>query len=255
MLHVLRGVLNTFDADRDIGFVPGMLRGIARVVPALVGDRYRGRLFWLAVAFLRSGHLLFYAEAVRLLQVAIEVMDERGAFEIYGITDIVNEERIPLKFVCAPFDQLGDAALCSTLASGLSTIILKNVGPPGESCNAEGVLLDLLRIALQSCGIAPELEVAFAAEALPSFLALWVFPGSHAEVRSIMEDAGFRWTEVFRSSEEIPGIGGVQRNHRSTETGMKLEPGFSIKSTAMQTTGSPSVEDVLRWLRSIKADT
>ena len=69
MLHALKGALCTM--DQDLGTVLGMLRGIAGVVPTLVNDRYRGCLFWLAVALLCSVYSLLYAEAARLLQTTI----------------------------------------------------------------------------------------------------------------------------------------------------------------------------------------
>lgn len=130
-----------------------MLRCIRNVVPALPRhSRYLCQLFWLAVALLQSSHIGLYIEAIHLLRVTLEVMDDQGAFKEKGVSATLLDGRSPLEEIACQLDQLLGLSFDASFSFSLASIIFKGLRHSGLRDSAEAALRSLLSITVRSCG-------------------------------------------------------------------------------------------------------
>ena len=170
---VALGVLATSDVDDDLLYqmlvafktalsqanetdttsVVSMLRCITNVVPATNGNsRYLSQLFWLAVALLQSSHMSLYVEAIRLLRVTVENMEDHGLFAERGVKVTLLEGRVPLEEIACQLDHLLGLSFESSFSFALAATIFKGVRHSALREAAEGALRSLLNITVRACG-------------------------------------------------------------------------------------------------------
>ncbi len=139
-------------SETDTTSVVSMLRCITNVVPATNGNsRYLAQLFWLAVALLQSSHMALYVEAIRLLRVTVENMEEHGHFKERGVTATLLDGRVPLEDIACQLDHLLGLSFDSSFSFSLAATIFKGVRHSALRDAAEGALRSLLSITVRSC--------------------------------------------------------------------------------------------------------
>ncbi|KAI0737738.1 hypothetical protein C8Q80DRAFT_1276173 [Daedaleopsis nitida] len=139
-------------SETDTTSVVSMLRCITNVVPATNGNsRYLAQLFWLAVALLQSSHMALYVEAIRLLRVTVENMEEHGHFKEHGVTATLLDGRAALEDIAIQLDHLLGLSFDSSFSFSLAATIFKGVRHSALRDAAEGALRTLLSITVRAC--------------------------------------------------------------------------------------------------------
>ncbi|CCM02314.1 uncharacterized protein FIBRA_04405 [Fibroporia radiculosa] len=182
-------------SENDTTSVVSMLRCIRNVIPALPrSSRYVCQLFWLAVALLQSSHMGLYVEAIHLLRVTLEVMDNQRAFQQNGVAATLLEGRSPFEDVACQLDQLLGISFEASFSFSLASIIFKGLRHASLQEPAEAALRSLLSITVRSCG---EIEHAddgpggpICQEILGYFLALLPLSATVKSFRRLLEDIG-----------------------------------------------------------------
>ncbi|KAF8883153.1 hypothetical protein CPB84DRAFT_1817082 [Gymnopilus junonius] len=145
ILVAFKGALSKANENNTLAIV-SMLRCMCKIVPAIIGtSRYVTVLFWLSVALLEASHLGFYIEALWLLRVSLEYMQEKGMFDEYTVQDVLMEAREQLKDVTLQLDEMLRISFETSFSFSLAAIIFKGMRHTGLKDSAEAALRTLLR--------------------------------------------------------------------------------------------------------------
>ncbi|EMD40361.1 hypothetical protein CERSUDRAFT_148314 [Gelatoporia subvermispora B] len=180
--------------ENDTVAVVSMLRCMRNVTPALPKQsRYLSQLFWLAVALLQSSLLALYVEAINLLRVALETMDQQDMFNEKGMAAVLLEGREPLEEIACQLDQLLGLSFESSFSFSLASIIFKGVRHSGLKDATEATLRTLLRITVRACRDVEHADDGPGApvcqEGLGYFLALLPMSTAAGSFKQLLEDA------------------------------------------------------------------
>lgn len=129
----------------------GILRALSKLVPGLPEDtRFLPHMFWMGVAFLQCGYMNFYAEAARLIQITLEVMDQRDTFRYTPVAVYLLDARAHLEEDSVVLDQNLGLSFDTNFTFALAAIIFKGIRRPGGiSEAAESLLRTLLRVTMR----------------------------------------------------------------------------------------------------------
>ncbi|EIW76207.1 hypothetical protein CONPUDRAFT_64047 [Coniophora puteana RWD-64-598 SS2] len=127
-----------------------MLRCLCKIVPGLNDNStHLPQLFWLAVAFLQSGFMCFYAEAADLLHVTLQTLERHGMFEDDSLTTVLFEARQNLDEVAGQLDNVMRMAYDVNFSFYLASIVFKGIRHGQLKSHAESVLRTLLSATLR----------------------------------------------------------------------------------------------------------
>ncbi|KAH8826519.1 hypothetical protein DL96DRAFT_1529897 [Flagelloscypha sp. PMI_526] len=184
--------------ENDTVTVVAMLRSIVRIIPSLPEQsRYPCQLFWLGVALLQSSYFSFFAEAMDLVRISLEVMDSRAEIaedptwmeswlwagrenldEVSGQLDNL----LGLSFEPFPRSETG------VMGWSLAALMVKGLRQPALSGVTRATLRSLLdmnvRIHLRAGG---EVGTTVPPKAVPYFVALLPTAGTTAEYRVLLQ--------------------------------------------------------------------
>ncbi|CAK5277391.1 unnamed protein product [Mycena citricolor] len=191
MLVALRTALQHF-SENDSAIVITMLRSISKAIPALPStSRYFACLFWLAVVLLESSHVVFYAEAARLMSVTLESMRTRNMFQHASVSTVLLEGRDPLEAVLSQFDQLLSISFDSNFSFALSAVLFKGMRMSIVRKDAEAVLRKLISVTMSPGGdLESSPKDALTPDALGYFIALLPASASRGEFSRLLKGIG-----------------------------------------------------------------
>ncbi|KAJ7620066.1 hypothetical protein FB45DRAFT_146957 [Roridomyces roridus] len=180
-------------SEQDSAIVVTMLRSLAKVVPALPdSSRYFASLFWLAVALLESGHVIFYVEAATLLSVTIESMRARDMFRHGSVATVLLEGRDALEGVLGQFDQILSISFDTNFSFALASVLFKGMRASIVRKEAEKVLRTLLSVTMRPYAGEGEMNGArdaLSPDALGYFIALLTVSTTHAAYRRLLKES------------------------------------------------------------------
>ncbi|KAF8872759.1 hypothetical protein BD779DRAFT_1679537 [Infundibulicybe gibba] len=178
--------------DTHTRSIVSMLRCMCKIVPALLDQsRYICSMFWLAVALIQSSLAAFYSEAVCLLRVTLEKMEDQGMFKSESLSSVLLRGRSPLEEVTSQLDEILKISFDTSFSFCLAPIIFKGVRHSVLRDSAEKILRSLLRITIRtqhaqhtSNGFPDTL----CPDALGYFLALLPFSTTPTSYRNLLDD-------------------------------------------------------------------
>ncbi|KDR84288.1 hypothetical protein GALMADRAFT_87191 [Galerina marginata CBS 339.88] len=190
--------------------IVSMLRCMSKIVPAIVDtSRYITVLFWLAVALLEASHLGFYIEALSLLRVTLDNMEQQGMFKVNSVQVVLMEAREQLEDVTSQLDEMLRISFETSFSFSLAAIIFKGMRHSGLKDSAEAALRTLLRV---TSGAQEEMVNGFKQtvrpEALGYFVALLPVSTTPRSYKCLLNDAHIEgaWATDAEGDDEDSGI-------------------------------------------------
>lgn len=165
--------------DEEASASLSMLRCMRKAVPGLARrSRYLGSVFWLAVSLIQAAYAPLYTEAMRLVQVTIETMDQHEMFcspSSSGqnpMATVLMAARAPLWAATAQLDELSALSFETDFGFALASAIWRGVRFKADFSIVRAVLSTLMKASVKSINPHGEPQKYLDGTTLPLFMGL-----------------------------------------------------------------------------------
>lgn len=198
--------------DGDCVAVLSILRCMHKLIPGLVDhSSYLLDVFWVAVALLQTGHLPYYVEAMHVIRVVLEKLDEQGAFSANNVTSVLLQARSTLGDKMSFFDQVSGFTFTDEITFSVSMACLLYAVAQHQTLRqiAGNIIRAFLRIVSTSIQVgrhAGRSSHVLDPSLVGFFLASLPFCTTVATLRSLLEDANVD-VPFWESNGMFSGVG------------------------------------------------
>ncbi|KAJ3221156.1 Ras GTPase activating protein ira2, partial [Clydaea vesicula] len=152
VLVALRGALTLFE-DNDCGLIVSIVMSLCNIVGGLTLDSiFLKPMFWLAFSLVQIGHVPIFHASLSLLQVVIKRLDELGAFQDEGVSNLLMKIRSPFTEILGQLDSTVGIHFQTDVSFAISINLMKGLRHKTTKSVTNDVLTLLLELSGKHCG-------------------------------------------------------------------------------------------------------